>query len=244
MPNPRPVLRRIGWYPVVALTALAFGFFFATQLRSQLIPPSAQVARNQALVSTVQSLERDNAASRARVGTTRTEIATLEAQAAARSDSSHRLADEVADLRAHAGLTRIHGPGETLSLANGKPTPGAVGNTAYLVDFEDIQDVVNLLFQGGAEAVAVNGRRISPATRINGSGGTVVIDQGPALQAPFQVAAIGNRAGMDSLLADPASLGDLKRRQRDFQLQLSWQGAGDLSLPAYDSTLDVTYAHG
>ena len=56
MPIPRPVLTRIGWYPVVALTALAFGFFFATQLRSQLIPPSAQVARNQALVSTVQSL--------------------------------------------------------------------------------------------------------------------------------------------------------------------------------------------
>jgi len=76
----RPALPRIGWYPVVALTALAFGFFFATQLRSQLIPPSAQVARNQALVGTVQSLERDNAASRARVAARRVEIATLEAR--------------------------------------------------------------------------------------------------------------------------------------------------------------------
>jgi uncharacterized protein YlxW (UPF0749 family) len=244
MPIPRPVLTRIGWYPVVALTALAFGFFFATQLRSQLIPPSAQVARNQALVSTVQSLERDNASSRARVTATRAEIATLEAQAAARSDSSRQLADEVGDLRAHAGLTRIHGPGETVTLGNGKPSAAAVGSTAYLVNYEDIQDVVNLLFQGGAEAVAVNGRRISPATRITGSGGAVVIDQGPALQAPFQVAAIGNRASMDNLLAEPASLGDLKRRQRDFQVQVGWQGAGDLSLPSYDSTLDITYAHG
>jgi uncharacterized protein YlxW (UPF0749 family) len=244
MLNPRPVLTRMGWYPVVALTALAFGFFFATQLRSQLIPPSAQVARNQALVSTVQSLERDNAASRSRVASARTEIATLEAQAAARSDASRRLADEVGDLRAHAGLTRMHGPGETVTMGNGKPSQGAVANTAYLINFEDVQDVVNLLYQGGAEAVAVNGRRISPASRINGSGGTVVIDQGPALQAPFQVAAIGNRAGMDTLLADPASLGDLKRRQRDFQVQLGWQGAGDLSLPRYDSTLDISYAHG
>jgi uncharacterized protein YlxW (UPF0749 family) len=240
----RPVLRRIGWYPVVALTALAFGFFFATQLRSQLIPPSAQVARNQALISTVQSLERDNAAARARLATTRAQIATLEAQAAARSDSSRQLADQVSDLRAHAGLTRIHGPGESVTLGNGKPYPAAVGNTAYLVNFEDVQDVVNLLFQGGAEAVAVNGRRISPASRIAGSGGTVVIDQGPALQAPFQVAAIGNRAEMDSLLADPASLGDLKRRQRDFQVQVGWEGAGDLSLPPYDSTLDVNWARG
>ena len=244
MPIRRPTLRRVGWYPVVALTALAFGFFFATQLRSQLIPPSAQVARNQALIGTVQSLERDNAASRERLAATRVEIATLEAQAAARSDSSRQLADQVSDLRAHAGLTRIHGPGETVMLGNGKPNPTAVGNTAYLVNFEDVQDVVNLLFQGGAEAVAVNGRRISPSSRIAGSGGTVVIDQGPALQAPFQVAAIGNRAEMDSLLAEPASLGDLKRRQRDFQVQVGWQGAGDLSLPAYDSTLVVAFARG
>jgi uncharacterized protein YlxW (UPF0749 family) len=131
-----------------------------------------------------------------------------------------------------------------VTLGNGKPSAAAVGSTAYLVNYEDIQDVVNLLFQGGAEAVAVNGRRISPATRITGSGGAVVIDQGPALQAPFQVAAIGNRASMDNLLAEPASLGDLKRRQRDFQVQVGWQGAGDLSLPSYDSTLDITYAHG
>jgi uncharacterized protein YlxW (UPF0749 family) len=240
----RPRLGRIGWYPVVALIALAFGFFFATQLRSQLVPPSAQVARNQALISTVQRLERDNAASRSRVAETRAQVATLEAQAAERSDSSRQLADQVSDLRAHAGLTRIHGPGETVTLGNGKPNPAAVGNTAYLVNFTDVQDVVNLLFQGGAEAVAVNGRRISPASRIAGSGGTVVIDQGPALQAPFLVAAIGNRAEMDGLLADPASLGDLKRRQRDFQVQVGWQGAGELSLPPYDSTLDVIFAHG
>jgi uncharacterized protein YlxW (UPF0749 family) len=239
-----PVLNRIGWYPVVALTALAFGFFFATQLRSQLIPPSAQVARNEALVSTVQALERDNADSRTRVAGLRGEISKLEAQAAARSDSSRTLADQVADLRAHAGLTRIHGPGETVTLGNGKPNSGAVGDTAYVVNFEDVQDVVNLLFQGGAEAIAVNGRRISPATRIAGSGGAVVIDQGPPLQAPFQVAAIGNRDQMDSLLGESASLGDLKRRQRDFQLQLGWQGTGDISLPAYDSSLDVGYARG
>ena len=234
----------MGWYPVVALTALAFGFFFATQLRSQLIPPSNQVARNQALVGTVQRLERDNAGSRSRVAQLRSEIASLENDAAQRSDSSRRLVDEVADLRAHAGLTRLHGPGETVVVGNGKPSPSAPGGTAYVVDFQDVQDVVNLLYQGGAEAVAVNHRRVSPATRIQGSGGAVVIDQGPPLQAPFEIAAVGNRSQMEALLAEPASLGDLKRRQQDYQLQLSWQGAGDLSLPASDAALTVSYAHG
>jgi len=128
-------------------------------------------------------------------------------------------------------------------IGNGKPNPSAPAGTAYLVDVQDVQDVVNLLYQGGAEAVSVNGRRISPGSRIQGSGGAVVIDQDPPLQAPFQVAAVGNRAQMEALLAEPASLGDLKRRQRDYNLQLSWQGAGDLSLPASDATLAVSYAH-
>jgi uncharacterized protein YlxW (UPF0749 family) len=234
----------MGWYPVVALTALAFGFFFATQLRSQLIPPSNEVARNQALVSTVQRLERDNAGSRRRVAQLRAEIGDLESAAAQRSNSSRQLVDEVADLRAHGGLTRIHGPGERVLVANGKPNPAAPAATAYVVDFQDVQDVVNLLFQGGAEGVAVNNRRVSPATRILGSGGAVVIDQGPPLQAPFEIAAVGNRSQMEVLLAEPASLGDLKRRQRDYQLQLSWQGSADLALPASDAALAVSFAHG
>jgi uncharacterized protein YlxW (UPF0749 family) len=237
-------LPRLGWYPLVALAALAFGFFFATQLRSQLIPPSAQVARNQALINTVKRLEDDNAGYRTRITDLRTEIATLEAQGAQRSEASRQLASQVADLRAHAGLTRVHGPGESVTLGDGRPSSTAPADTGYLVDFQDVQDVVNLLFQGGAEAVAVNGRRISPVSALTGSGDTVVIDQGPPLQAPFTVAAVGNRDGMDALLAEASSLGDLKRRQRDFQLQLGWQGSGDLSLPAYDSTLEVTWASG
>ena len=238
-----PLLPRLGWFPVVALTALAFGFFFAAQLRAQLIPPSAQVARNQALVGTVQRLERDNSASRGRIAGLREEVAALERAAAERSDSSRQLTNQVADLRAHAGLTPIHGPGETVNLGNGKQGPRADGNTAYLVNYQDLQDVVNLLYQGGAEGVAVNRRRISPATRIAGAGSAVVIDQGPPLQAPFQVAAVGNRAQMDALLSDPASLGDLKRRQRDFQVQLAWQGGNEVNLPAYDSSFEVSYAH-
>jgi uncharacterized protein YlxW (UPF0749 family) len=237
-------MARAGWFATVAVTALVLGFFFATQLRTQLIPPSAQVARNQALLATVQNLERVNADYRNRVAADRTEISALEAAAAGRSTASRQLAAQVEDLRAHAGLTRLHGPGEVVTLGDGKPNSSSVANTNYLVTFQDVQDVINLLYQGGAEAVAVNGRRMSPASRVAGRGEAVVIDQGPPLQSPFSIAAIGNRGEMETLLADPSSLGDLKARQRDFALQLAWQGNGDLNLPAYDSSLDVSFANG
>ena len=103
--------------------------------------------------------------------------------------------------------------------------------------------MVNLLFQGGAEGVAVNGRRISPLSSISGAGAAVVIDQGPPLTAPFRVIAVGNRSQMDALLGQPSSLGDLKLRQRSAQLQLGWDAGSDFTLPVYDSSLEVRFAH-
>ncbi|TMD08341.1 MAG: DUF881 domain-containing protein [Chloroflexi bacterium] len=234
---------RLRLYPLVALLALAFGFFFAAQLRAELIPPSNRVARNEALALTVRSLETDNAAYRSRTAALQSQIGRLETDAALRSGASRQLADQVAELRAHSGLTRLHGPGETVTLGNGQSPKGGAAVSAYLVNFQDVQDVVNLLFRGGAEGIAVNGRRITPESRIVGAGTAVVIDDGPPLVPPFSVAAVGNRAAIETLLAAPASLGDLKQRQRDYQVQLGWFGAGDLVLPAADTGLEPQYAH-
>ena len=232
---------RLRWLPVVALTALVFGFFFATQLRSQVVPQSDRVARNQALVATVHRLETENATLRGHIGQLRADTARLEKTAAQRSDADRLLADQVAELRAHAGLTRLRGPGVAVALADGRPANAAGG--AYRVNAQDLQDVVNQLFQGGAEGVAVNGRRISPLSNIAGSGGAIVIDQGPPLTSPFKIVAVGNRAQMDALLGQPSSLGDLKLRQRGLQLQLSWDAGSDYTLPAYDSSLEIRFAH-
>ncbi len=235
-------LKRLWGYTLVALTALAFGFLLAGQLRAELIPGSNRVARNEALVRSVQDLERSNAGYRKRISELRGEVTSLESQAAQRSESDRRLEQELAALRIHAGLTRLHGPGVVVDLSHGRPGPDPEAKTAYLVNFQDIQDVVNLLLAGGAEGIAVNDRRISPVTAYRGSGGTILIDQGPPLTAPFRVVAVGNRAEMEQLLGDPASLGDLRLRQRKYQIQLNWTGAADLMVPAYDSSLQVTYA--
>jgi uncharacterized protein YlxW (UPF0749 family) len=235
--------RRMGAYVLVAATALAFGFFFATQVRAQLITPSNRLARNEALVRSVKDLEARNADSRKRIADLRAQIARLEITASQQSDSVQREQQEVQSLEAHAGLTPLHGPGVTVTLANGAPSADVSGKTGYLVNFQDIQDVVNLVYQGGAEGVSVNGRRLSPLSGFRSSGGNVVIDQGPPLQAPFTVVAVGNRSEMERLLADPSSLGDLRQRQRRYQVQVTWSGAPELSLPAYDSSLEVPDLH-
>lgn len=227
---------------LVALVALLFGFLVAAQLRAQLIVPGNRLARSEALIRSVQDLERSNQDERARVAALRGDVAGLESDAARRSDDARRLAQQVDDLRAHAGLTALHGPGVTVVVANGRPGPDIQGRNAYLVSFEDVQDVVNALFAGGAEAVAVNGRRVTPETAFAGSGDAVVVDQSEPLSSPFRVVAIGDRGRMEQVLADPASLGDLRDRSRRYGLELTIAGSPDLSVPASDSSLEPRFA--
>jgi len=229
--------RQVASLFVVALVALATGFVLVGQVKAQLLTPSNQVARYQALVRSVQDLEATNASERGRIASLRDQIDALEAAAAQRSAGTQALQNQVSDLRAHAGLVAMHGPGVEVDLANGVPGPNTTGQSGYLVNFQDVQDVVNLLFDEGAEAIAVNGRRITPLTAYSGSEGEVVIDQGPPLSSPIKILAVGDRNRMLAALDDPAALPDIHARQVQFDLQLGITGSPDLFLPAYDSSL-------
>jgi uncharacterized protein YlxW (UPF0749 family) len=226
---------------LVALVALATGFVLADQVRTQLLTPSNQVARYQALVRSVQELEATNAGSRRQIAELRAAIDALESTAAAQSSTTQALRNQVADLRTHAGLVAMHGPGVEVVLRNGVAGPGAGGQTAYLVNFEDVQDVVNLLYGKGAEGIAVNGRRLTPLSAFGGSEGQIVIDQGPPLSSPITVVAVGDRNRMSDALADPGELPDIRAREVQFQLQLRFTGRPDVQLPAYDSSLQVPH---
>ena len=233
--------RRLLSLVVVAGVALTTGFLVAGQVKAQLITPSNQVARYQALVRSVQDLVATNVEARAKIAALRAQIDALESEAAGRSAATQALRNQVADLRAHAGLTAIHGPGVEVKLANGVPGPDTGGQTGYLVNYQDVQDVVNLLFAQGAEGISVSGRRITPLTAYSGSAGQVIIDQGPPLSSPIKVTAVGDRNRMAAALDDASALPDIRARQVQFRVHLTFVGSPDLMLPAYDSSLRIPH---
>ena len=231
----------VATFALIALVALATGFVLAGQIRAQLLTPSNQLARYQALVRNVQELEATNADDRRQIASLRVQIDGLESEAAARSAATQALKSQLSDLRAHAGLVAMHGPGLEVRLRNGVPGPDTGGKAGYLINFQDVQDVVNLLFAQGAEGIAVNGRRITPLTAFSGSEGQIVIDQGTPFTAPVKVAAVGDRNRMQEALDDPSALPDIRTRQVQFQVHLTFEGSPDVSLPAYDSSLQIPH---
>src|SRR2546427_9941458 len=126
---------------LVALVALATGFVLADQIRAQLLTPSNQVARYQALLRSVQELESTNAGYRSQIAQLRAEIDALESEAAARSATTQSLNNQVADLRAHAGLVAMHGPGIVAVRPNGIAGPRSGRGLGCRVRCQDVQAV-------------------------------------------------------------------------------------------------------
>src|SRR5256885_11824354 len=172
---------------LVALVALAVGFLLAGQIKAQLLTPSNQVGRNQALIRSVQPLQRTNQADRPKIERLRAEIDPLEARAASQSQTTQGLENQVADLRAHAGLTPLHGPGVEVDLSSGPPGSDASGQNRNLITYQDVQDLVNILFASGAEGVAVSRRPLPPPSPVRRAEGGGIVGQRPPPVSPIRI---------------------------------------------------------
>jgi len=99
-----------------------------------------------------------------------------------------------------AGLIAVTGPGLEVDLrepakSTASATPGrggtnSIAQTNILTD-RDVRSVVNELWHDGAEAISVNGIRLTPTSAIRFAGEAVLVDFQP-ITSPYVIRAIGN----------------------------------------------------
>ncbi len=109
-------------------------------------------------------------------------------QSADRTDPAYEL------LRLKTGDRAARGPGITLTA-----TPTASEdrrNTGRITD-RDLQLVVNGLWYAGAEAIAVNGRRIGTMSAIRSAGSAITVNYDP-IGPPYVVVALGNEETLEA----------------------------------------------
>ena len=71
--------------------------------------------------------------------------------------------------------------------------PRENGSQVRVVTASDLQLLVSLLWQSGAEAIAINGNRLGVQTSIRTAGSTILIGVN-SVQSPYRIEAIGNQA--------------------------------------------------
>jgi uncharacterized protein YlxW (UPF0749 family) len=135
------------------------------------------------------------------------------------------LTDEANHLRAIEGLVPVHGPGLVIVI-------DATGLTAL-----DLQDAINNLAAGGAEATAVNDHRVVTGVAIEQTGAGVAID-GVVATPPWTITAIGdaNRlAGVADLMTKSLTA-DRRVRQATYRVE------ADVAIQAVVSARPFVYA--
>lgn len=100
----------------------------------------------------------------------------------------------------------VEGPGVQVTLTDAPEDvlgDDQANPDALVVHQEDIEAVMNALWRGGAEAMSVQGARVSAASQIRCIGNVILVD-GTSYSPPYVIAAIGDpQALRQALGADP-----------------------------------------
>ncbi|MEH7387553.1 DUF881 domain-containing protein [Bacillus sp. JJ1521] len=101
------------------------------------------------------------------------------------------LVEEVEKYRMVVGEIGVKGPGVVVTLEDSSYVPSGQDVNNYLVHESHLFKVINELYVSGAQAVSVNGKRLSHDSYIYCNGPVVVVDGNP-FPAPFVISAIGD----------------------------------------------------
>ncbi|WP_093182547.1 DUF881 domain-containing protein [Sanguibacter gelidistatuariae] len=174
------------------------------------------------------------------ITSTRAEVATLTAQNAALGTSIDTLRDSALEfvdpelVRTVAldgftnGTVAAKGPGITVTVADGAD---AATDPAAFVQDSDLQSVVNALWSAGAEAIAINGQRLTATTSIRSAGSAILVDL-VGVAGPYEVVAIGNRNDLETGLARSSAAQQLSALGSQYGIKTSVATHEDLLVPA------------
>lgn len=228
-PRARPSRRSLG--PAIAIGLLGFAVVVAAQNPT----PGARTGRARLIDLIAQEDERARALRR-EVDLLQARLDALEASAG-KGETLRSLQARLAELGALAGLEPVDGPGIEVVLNDSTLRRAPSGDPNDLVIHEqDLQAIVNALWGGGAEAMAINGERITTASAVRCVGNTLLL-HGSVYAPPYRIMAIGDPARLRSSLDDDPLAAEFVALAQDLRLGFEVRSAARLALPAFSGVL-------
>ncbi|MGW7267945.1 DUF881 domain-containing protein [Streptomyces sp. NPDC054842] len=144
-----------------------------------------------------------------------------------------------------SGAVAVHGPGVRLVVDDAKDaSSGGNGDPRETSDFSDtgrvrdrdMQRVVNGLWQSGAEAVTINGQRLTALSAIRAAGDAILVDNKP-LVPPYTVLAVGDGKRLSTRFQNSADGQYLHALHENFDIRTSIFVEDDVRLPAAPSVI-------
>lgn len=164
--------------------------------------------------------------------------------ASTRDKTMSLLNDEIEDLKILAGLTELKGSGIIVTLDDTRAInqiavdAGFYDPNVFVIHDSDILLVINELRAAGAEAISVNGQRITSATEIRCVGPVIQIN-GIRLTAPFKISAIGSP---DTLASSLKLRGGIIDSIEQADIDVIIEKSDSIVIPKSDGVIEYKYA--
>ena len=188
------------------LGLVSVGLLLSTAFGQTRLSAGSAASERDSLVREVESRNSANEQLQSRLVDLRAEVVGAQRRALELTGAGAALSTRLRTLESASGAGPVVGPGMTVRLADAPVDPAAGGSdvdprtdasTSGRVTDRDLQTVVNEIWAAGAEAVAVNGQRLTALSAIRSAGDAVLVDFRP-LTPPYLLDVIG----------DPATLRD------------------------------------
>ncbi len=144
-----------------------------------------------------------------------------------------------------SGAVEVHGPGVKLVVDDAKEADqsgdsdaretSGFSDTGRVRD-RDLQRVVNGLWASGAEAVSINGQRLTALSAIRAAGDAILVDNKP-LVPPYTVLAVGDGKRLSSEFQSSADGLYLQALHENFGIRTALSVEDDVQLPAAPSVI-------
>ena len=224
-PAAEPGRRKVRAGSVSAL--IVFGLLVTTAgIQTARTEPARQSSRD-SLVAQAQDRRAELDAARDEVAELRRAVDRTQQAALAASESGRSLRARLQTLGIVTGETAATGPGVRI-VADDNPRP----DTERQVVFDqDLQILVNGLWSAGAEAVSINGQRVTNLTAIRTAGEAITVNN-RSLSRPYTVTALGDPDQLPARFVESAAGSWWLNLKSVYGLQFTMTREESLTVPA------------
>ena len=173
-------------HPLAFVTLLLVGALLAMAGVETARNATTTARSKDTLVSQVQDRREELTSVRAELAEIRSDINSLQGDYLDTTTEGRRLRDLLGELGAATGSNAVRGPGVRIVVDD---AAGAASQKELVLD-TDLQRLVNGLWAAGAEAIAINGHRLTNLVAIRTAGDAITV--GKSLTRPYVIDAIGD----------------------------------------------------
>ncbi|WP_447038480.1 DUF881 domain-containing protein [Streptomyces sp. DSM 118878] len=245
---PNSAGRRPRWRPVRVLTGAVFalaGLIFVTSFNTAKGTNIRTDASLLKLSDLIQERSHKNGALDESNGSLRDDV-----EALAQRDSGGTKADDarLKALEENAGTKKLSGRAVTVTLADAPPDAGPKlpgypepQPNDLVIHQQDLQAVVNALWQGGAKGIKVMDQRLISTSAVRCVGNTLIL-QGRVYSPPYKVTAVGDPDKLKSALTASPEIQNYMLYVNAYGLGWKVDDDSAVTLPGYSGTVDLHYA--